>query len=336
MKTGIIVVTGVLALGAVATGFRATRATRAADDARRTLVGRQGALRVELDDAERRRAAAQAVRAKLEVAAPAAGVVPPAIAEPRPAVITLDAQKAAAMDIIARTPFGDIVLEKNPELQARYLRTRRMELAASYGPFWAAEKLTDAQVERFNLLMVEATERALDLKSTMRAQGLAETDPAIVALRQQAEEKMRAAQREVLGDAGFTRLQEYERLLPVRHFVDALAGGLAFTESPLSATQAGQLVQVLGDASEQYRHGGNAPSLHPASFIVTPLLQRQPVREPIDTARALVQAKAILSPLQFVRFEAEMLRIRSFVQVSNLMQQATADPVIGFTWGRPP
>jgi hypothetical protein len=336
MKTGVLVVAGVLASGAAAVGFRAAQAARAADEACRALAERQVALRQEIERAEGRRTAAETARAKGEIAMRAADVGPPAIPEPRPAVQTLDAQRAAAMDLIARTPWGDVVLEKYPELQARYLRIRRVELAATYGPFWATEKLTDAQVERFNLLMVEATERSLDLKSTQRTQGLAETDSAIVALRQQAEEKMRTAQREALGDAGFARLQEYERLLPVRQFVDALAGGLAFTEAPLSATQGGQLVQLLADASEAYSQGGNAPSLHPGAYVVPALLQRQQAREPIAVARVLAQAKAILSPPQFVRFEAEMLRIRAMVQVTNLMQRSTSDPVVGFTWGRPP
>lgn len=140
---------------------------------------------------------------------------------------------------------------------------------------------------------------------------------------------MHAAERNLLGEAGYQQLVEFERQMPTRDFVSGLAASLVFSGDPISATQASQLTQILAEASETYRTGARASS--PGPDLDGPLRTRQPAREPLDSAQALARARAVLSPAQYAAFEAEILRTRTIVELFNVIRQAPGDPIMGFT-----
>jgi len=241
----------------------------------------------------------------------------------------VDPKMAAKMAAYAKTPFGDIVLEKDPTLQARYLATRRAEWTAKYGAFWASAGLTEPQIDAFIAILVGATARELDLKATTRAQGLTESDPAIAKLRAEAAQRTAAAQRELLGEAAFQRWQDYERNLPMRMVVDGLAASFVLLDAPLNAAQADRLTQILVEANEGYRRNGRPIE------IPRDILARLPAREEVDSVWALDQAREILSPTQHARLEADLARMRLVYRLVNLMAEASDGPLIGFRIGRP-
>lgn len=331
MRPAFIILAGAgiacLALGVL--GWSTREAARTAEKTIVSETQRRDHLRAQLLRAEARLAAAETEMRRLQ-SVPAN---PPPRTESapaaRPAVMKLDGNAAAAMAAFARVPWREVVLAKNPELQARYLAVRRAELAADYGPFWASARWSPAQIEGFIAAMIVATERTLDLKSAAHAQGLEESDPALTALREQSESQVRAAQRELLGEAGYAQLVEYERTRPMRGFVSALAGSLAVAEAPLSGPQAEQLTQILAEANEAYRSGGRAAS--PGPDIDGPMRARQPARVAFDSQQVLMQAKPVLSPAQFERFEAEIRRIQAITDLFNVIRQTPDDPIIGFT-----
>jgi hypothetical protein len=254
----------------------------------------------------------------------------PTAAQPGPArALVMDPKIAATSEAIARMPWRDIVLEKSPELQARYLAAKRRDLGVSYGPFVVELGLSPDQAGRFLEIKLAAVENTMDLNSATRARGMTESDPAVQAMRRQSEETMLAEERDLLGEAGYQRLVEFERTLSSRDYVGGIAASLVFSGDPISPAQASQLTQILAEASETYRNGARA--LGPSPNLDEPMRTRQPGREPIDSSQALAQARAVLSPAQYAALEADLLRYRTIVELFNVLRQAPADPIVGFT-----
>ena len=163
----------------------------------------------------------------------------------------------------------------------------------------------------------------------MRAQGLDQADPAVATLREQNRRALQEAAKQALGTDLAARLAEYERTLPTREFVGSLAAGLVFAGEPLTSIQASRLGEILAVATESYQRGQlAAPITHDIEFAQR---EGRPAREPIDVSPVLAQARAILSPAQFERLEAELMRLRAITQVYNLINQSPGDPVVGFT-----
>lgn len=321
--------TVVAGLTFAATALIKARSAGAAEASLARLAPRQSDLTRQLARNHARLAAAEAEQGRLQAMRDGKPGAPKPAQPGQTKVIVLDPKTAAAAEAIGRTPWRDVVLEKNPELQVRFLVGRRREIGVAYGPFLADAGLSPAQGERFKDILVSAAESAMDLNSTMRARGLAETDPAVLALRKQAEEEMHAAERDLLGEAEYQQLVEYERALPMREFVGGLAASLVFSGDALNATQANQLTQILAEANEAYRQGARAAS--PEPDLDGPIFARRPARESIDTETLLARARTVLSPAQYGAFEAEILRKRTIVELFNTIRQAPGDPITGFT-----
>jgi hypothetical protein len=305
------------------------RATTAAKTSLAKLAPRHGELARQLALNQERIHAAEGEQRSLQAileAKPAA----PKPAQPGPAkVLVLDPKMAATAEAIARTPWRDVVLEKNPELQSRYLAVKRRDLGVAYGPFVAESGLPPDQAGRLLDIKLTAAENTMDLNSTTRARGLTENDPAVQTTRRQSDEAMHAAERDMLGEAGYQQLLEFERKIPSRDFVSGLAAALVLSGEPISATQASQLTQILAEASETYRNGGQA--VGPVPNLDESMRLRQPARQPIDSVQALAQARAVLSPTQYAAYEADLLRYGTIVDLFNVLRQAPAEPIVGFT-----
>jgi hypothetical protein len=244
--------------------------------------------------------------------------------------------EAARNLVMATAPWQDIALQKNPRLQARYLASERTNLALSYGPFFQALGLTPEQADKFKDLMTDHAGKILDLRLIALAQGSGEPEPANAALQQQADDQLRAAQSDLLGEAGYQQLQQYERTLPARDQANALAGALALTSTPLSAAQAEQITQIMANASSGYQNGGKADLPTPGNweFIGPLMLAHKTIEETVDWDAVLVQSHSVLSDAQFGVFEAYVTKNQAVVHLFNLMQDSPGDPMAGFAFGR--
>jgi hypothetical protein len=302
-------------------------AVAAAIERKASLEGRSLRAAEQKTTAERERVQLQIVLDGLQAPRKKTPALPPGVVELiAPAV-------ASAQLEVHKMPWRDIVLEKDPKLQALYLQTEPARLAARYAQFVQARGLVPGQAGKFQDLMMENAERVLDLKLTARTMGLAETDAAIVKLQQQAADQLRTAQTGLLGESGYQQLQQYERAAPVRDFVGTLAGSLAFTETPLSARQAEQLVQIMVTANPGYQNGGNAdPPLLGEMF--DSLMMAGKTAPVIDSDTVLKQARSILSEAQYSQFEARINGNQNLVQLFNLILKAPGDPMVGFVFGR--
>ena len=83
-------------------------------------------------------------------------------------------------------------------------------------------------------------------------------DPVVDKLGLQMRQECETAQRELLGEAGFRQLQDYERTADMRDLVRSMAGAATVAGTPFTPQQAEQLIQALANANSAYRNGGKA------------------------------------------------------------------------------
>ena len=214
------------------------------------------------------------------------------------------------------------VLEKDPKLQAMHLAAQRLIHRRQYDAFCRALGLTPEQTGKFMDAELAHDERLLDIDSTIHGQQLAEDDPAVVTLRKAADDELRAQQAELLGDAGYHQLEAYERTQPARAQTNVLAGRLALTDTPLTSEQADALTQVIANASNGYRAGGNVDVLDEFKEALANPAWRDPVPDNIDWAAVRENARAVLSPPQQAEFDNSITQFY-VARIFNLAQAYT-------------
>lgn len=299
------------------------------------LQARQADLQLQLRRNEQAFAALtrerDALRADLAALAPGAA----GGSHPRKPVETYTPAQAEEMLRFATTPWQDLALRNDPALRSDYLTSERIDLAARYGPLLSRLGLSPEQEARFNELMVTHARELMQIRLAALPGATAEPD-ADIPSRDAADERLRAAQAELLGDAGYRQLQQYERLLPVRYEVDTLVGSLALTDTPLGPGQAEQLVQIIANASGAYQRGGDADTPLPGNGeVLMPLmLAHRSLEENIDWNSVLSQAQAVLSPEQFELFSNQVGRNQAVVRLYNLIHDYPGGPMVGFVFGR--
>jgi|SRR5882724_9852609 len=240
---------------------------------------------------------------------------------------------AAAQAAVHKLPWRDLVLQKDPKLQALYLRAEPVRVATHYGSFFQLRGLSADEVEKFKGLMLENDERMLDLKVTAGSMSLQESDPALAQLQQQTADRLRAGQIDLLGEQGYQQLQQYERAMPARDFVTTLAGSLAFAESPLNTRQAEQLVQFMVNGDPAYRDGGKADPPALSDQFDDLMMTGKPAPE-FDVEAVLKQARGVLNDTQYIQLETRLRANQSLVRLFNLIQRQPGEPMVGFVFGR--
>ncbi len=159
-----------------------------------------------------------------------------------------------------------------PDAEAFYLESKRAQLAARYGPLFRTLGLSAEAVAAFEDNYIRREGAQMDLENVLGTRG-EESVGAVEKLRAAAESNYNAAQRALLGDAGFGQLEAYENVAWWRGTVSAMAGVAAVEHIPFSAGQADALVEAFR-SSNQGQSG-------------------------IDWEHFDAQARGILSPEQF-------------------------------------
>jgi hypothetical protein len=245
--------------------------------------------------------------------------------------------RALALKLLALSaqPWREIALAGDPKLQALYMANERTSIPVRYGPFIRAQNLTADQAARFSEAQLAADQRALDIKAAAAAQGLALDDPAVASLLKQSGQELQQAQTDLLGPDGYQQLAQYDRALPIRSFVDTLGGALAFTDAPLTALQADQLVQQLAGASSSYNDGSVAIPPRMTYAYQNLMASQSLAPDPIDWDEVKPQAQASLSASQFDLLNDAMQESLSTVHLFNIMmEQSKNSPMDGFVYSR--
>jgi hypothetical protein len=247
-------------------------ATRAAERSRAEILARIAAATAERRQVEQRLAAAIEAKNRAQTA--------------------LDAVKQKSVTPAAKSPptpvrqQGSIlaIIRHEPDSEAFYIASQRADLAAKYGPLIRVLKLTPEAAAKFQDAFIRKEEDQMDLAALLRMPGAETNGKALMEFQAKSQAAYEASQRAVLGDAGYQQLQDYERTASTRAMVSAVAGVAAVERAPFTPQQADALVQVIAGASENYRKGYQAN------------------HNEVDWAAVEAQARAILSPEQFVIF----------------------------------
>ncbi len=148
------------------------------------------------------------------------------------------------------------LLETNPQFQVRHLAMERSRIRKTHGAFFQQAKLTAEQVARYEEIDMKRQERAMDLEAIKSQKPLAKDDEVIKSMERDNAREAEQALRELLGDDGYRNLKEYNRTSWLREMMVGWAGGAAVVlREPFSAEQGERLIQVMAQASENYRAG---------------------------------------------------------------------------------
>lgn len=165
---------------------------------------------------------------------------------------------AAQTGRVSAAPFSLMeAAERNPQLWNEFIASKRAELQGMYVSLFQQLNLAPGQRDAFKAILAAGIARSTDIGAAANAQKLAQDDPAIVALRAEAQRQVDGELAALLGEAGLAAYQDYKRTIGVRGYVTGFAVQLALSE-PLRPAQAEQLARVLIDASPSYRQGGDA------------------------------------------------------------------------------
>jgi hypothetical protein len=270
--TSFNIITGTLALAAIGTAvlFSHQASQRAAELA--VSQQERAALQARLDGVESRFAQAgrEAKALQDQLAARRVTSNPaPIEAKANPPGMTLAAGLSA--------PLPD---EHEKKMSAE---TRQREIAralAGYDPLFQKLGLAPAQVDQFRALLTANLTRHFDLREFARVDGVRPSDPDVGALDRQAEADLAAQIRANFGDATVAAFQHFNDTGAMRELTGQLTIALAATITPLSPSQADQLVEILANNSR-------TPEGH---------ISGDP--RALNFEAAFVQAQALLSPVQ--------------------------------------
>ena len=150
-------------------------------------------------------------------------------------------------------------LMAKPEVQAMINATQKARIDAQYAALFKSMNLSPDQAEKVKTLLADRTNTMQDVMNAARDQGInPRTDPqGYQQLIASAQNDINNGLKAVLGDAGFSQLQNYEQTMPQRSVVNQLQQRLSYTDTPLTLSQADQLVQVLAANPAPQRTNAN-------------------------------------------------------------------------------
>lgn len=214
------------------------------------IAAEQRASRLEQELARRQNAAATKSPEPVAPAAEPALAPVEAVTDPAVPVATATAQ---GLPFPRGGPGGDWqALMESPEVQQLMSLRARGQLDGRYAALFAKLRLSPAQLERLQQLLVDKQNTMRDVTSAMRDQGLStrrDNADQVRSLVQAANAEIDNQIRSELGEAVYAQYQEYERTQPQRSFVERVQQRLSYSGEPLSEQQAASLVSVLAQAS---------------------------------------------------------------------------------------
>lgn len=144
-------------------------------------------------------------------------------------------------------------LMSRPDVQALLSQQQRAAVEARYAALFRNLNLAPDQAAKLTALLAERGTTVQDVMSAAREQGIdpRENPAAFRKLVADAQNQINDSIKAAIGDQGFAQLTNYEQTMPQRALVNDLQQRLSYTNTPLTATQAEQLVQILAANSPQ-------------------------------------------------------------------------------------
>jgi len=134
-----------------------------------------------------------------------------------------------------------------PEVQALMSSQQKAAVEARYAALFKSLNLAPEQTEKLKSILADRQTTMQDVFMAAREQGI---DPrtdrdSLQKLMEVARTDINSSIKSVIGENGFAQFDSYEKTLPQRNVVNQLQQRLSYSDTPLSSTQADQLVQIL-------------------------------------------------------------------------------------------
>ena len=280
LKTYLVVVGLLLAIAASGLALREHARALRAEAALADAGTRAGALEHKL----------QAAKADLARIAAERGA--PTAATARPPAADLPPHRGRRMDMPD--------FSSDPEIAPLLLRQRQRQISNRYALLFSRLGLAAEQREKLEALLAEKQLSHFDAMGLARRQGLGRDEA--MELARQSDAEADASILALLGDAGFAKLQEYDRSYAQRTTVNTIATQLGIAGAALSSDQQERLVSVLAahSVADEPAGGPGGPGWR---LPFAPGADQAEIRAFFESkgasdAEALQQASAFLNPAQ--------------------------------------
>jgi len=161
---------------------------------------------------------------------------------------------------------------ESPEMRQLMAIQQKGRLDSRYAALFKSLGLPPEKLDKFKQLLVDKQSAAMDVMAEARAQGLVGPDSRaqIQDLLKSTNQELDDSIRSTLGDAGYEQYQQYDRTQSQRALVDQLASRLSYTDSPLTAQQAQQLVPLLAGNAPATSGSDGAANVHLTATVSGP------------------------------------------------------------------
>lgn len=170
---------------------------------------------------------------------------------------------------------------RETNLEYQHLQLQRAKVAArlDYAPDYHRWGLTAGQISEFEELMAQRAASQMDIAAAIRSEGLQPDDPLSQELSRAEEERFERAMQELLGESGFSRFMQREKLAPVRALIGQVAGAVHHTTAPLTAEQSVRLSEIIVRHHPHLQNPGHAwrkdgvdwnATVSEAQYVLTP------------------------------------------------------------------
>ncbi len=138
-------------------------------------------------------------------------------------------------------------LSTKPEVQALMTLQQKAAVEARYAALFKSLNLTPDQAERLKTILADRATTMQDAAAIAREQGIdPRRDPeGYQRLMESTRVDINNSIKAVIGETGFAQFESFETTLPQRNVVSQLQQRLSYTDTPLTAAQSEQLVQIL-------------------------------------------------------------------------------------------
>lgn len=151
-------------------------------------------------------------------------------------------------------------LMSKPEVQAMVSLQQKTAIESRYAALFRNLNLTPEQSAKLTSLLADRAVTLQDVMTAAREQGISprENPQAFQKLIADVQNDLNNSIKTVIGEQGLTQLTNYEQTLPQRNLVNDLQQRLSYTNTPLTAMQAEQLVQILATNGPQPATAGTS------------------------------------------------------------------------------
>lgn len=160
-----------------------------------------------------------------------------------------------------------------PEMQRLMSIQQKAGLDSRYASLFKSLNLTPEQLEKFKNLLVEKRTAMMDVLAAAREQGInpRTNRAAFEKLVSDSQTEIDDTIRSTLGDSAFSQYQAYEKTLPERTVVGQLEQRLSYSSTPLSDSQAEQLVSILSTTTSSRAANSSFPMPMPIGGMGGPV-----------------------------------------------------------------